>query len=576
MKISLGEFEQQIDETILKRGLQYYKKGYVTNVDERGNGEYEALVEGSEEYTVNLSIKKGIVEDYTCTCPYDMGPVCKHVVATLFYLQKENMDVAEIPVSEKRTTGSHSRIKKQSSTEQVDNILMAVPEEELKDFIRQTCKRDKELRSRLLRMFANVNAPASASKAFYIGQIQDLIEVYAGRYGDIEYRQTREFGMAISEMLGNAERNIESGKYEEALPVIFAVLEAVTPVLNSSDDSDGYIGGCIDEAIELIGKLIEENINEALHNELFDYLMSSYKSNKLEGWDWHFTLLSFAICLLKTAQEKEQIKAVIASIKPTGEEWDWNYSRAQKLMLELLSKTEDEVAVTQYLKDNISNSDFREELIEQAIKSKDYKYALKLTNEGLNQDDKRLRGVADKWREYQLDIYKKIGDKDNIIRLAYHFVISESSHSYSLKYYYDLLKRMIPASSWQEYLEKNIIEVLRKSKWLDYSKLTSFYVWEEQWDKYLELLKKDASLQRIETAEKYLSSLYFDQLISLYDVEIRSFIKNNVGRSYYTDSCRYIRRMKELGGKQIADKLIEDMKAQYKNRRALLEELNKV
>jgi uncharacterized Zn finger protein len=93
MKISIDKFEHQIDETILKRGLQYYKKGYVANVDELGSGEYEALVEGSEDYIVNLTIKGGIIEDYTCDCPYDMGPICKHVVATLFYLQKDHIDI---------------------------------------------------------------------------------------------------------------------------------------------------------------------------------------------------------------------------------------------------------------------------------------------------------------------------------------------------------------------------------------------------------------------------------------------------------------------------------------------------
>ena len=30
------------------------------------------------------------VVDYSCDCPYDMGPVCKHVVAALFELQHDS------------------------------------------------------------------------------------------------------------------------------------------------------------------------------------------------------------------------------------------------------------------------------------------------------------------------------------------------------------------------------------------------------------------------------------------------------------------------------------------------------
>lgn len=37
-----------------------------------------------------------------------------------------------------------------------------------------------------------------------------------------------------------------------------------------------------------------------------------------------------------------------------------------------------------------------------------------------------------------------------------------------------------------------------------------------------------------------------------------------------------MRRMKKLGGSQIVDKLIGDLRIQYKNRGALLEELTKV
>lgn len=52
MKLFLDQFEQQIDETILKRGLSYFQKGHVTDMEETGNGQYEFTVEGSDTYTV--------------------------------------------------------------------------------------------------------------------------------------------------------------------------------------------------------------------------------------------------------------------------------------------------------------------------------------------------------------------------------------------------------------------------------------------------------------------------------------------------------------------------------------------
>jgi uncharacterized Zn finger protein len=80
MNIPLTEFEQIIDETILKRGLSYFKNGYVTEFTEISNGEYEFNVSGTEEYTVQIKIKNDVIVEHNCDCPYDMGPVCKHIV----------------------------------------------------------------------------------------------------------------------------------------------------------------------------------------------------------------------------------------------------------------------------------------------------------------------------------------------------------------------------------------------------------------------------------------------------------------------------------------------------------------
>ena len=125
-----------------------------------------------------------------------------------------------------------------------------------------------------------------------------------------------------------------------------------------------------------------------------------------------------------------------------------------------------------------------------------------------------------------------------------------SSAPESLKDYYNLLKKTISTDLWCEYLEKMIAELLKKENWTTYDKLVSLYVLEENWDRYLILLQKNVTLFRIEAAEKHLTSLYPDQLISLYDLEIRSYIEKNAGRSYYTEACRYIKRMRDLGDKK--------------------------
>lgn len=97
MKLTLNNFEQLINEKIVKRGRNYFNNGYVTDVEETEEGEFEIIVQGSDTYSVNLTIAGEVVTDFYCDCPYDGGPLCKHIVAALFYLQEDNIETFSLP-----------------------------------------------------------------------------------------------------------------------------------------------------------------------------------------------------------------------------------------------------------------------------------------------------------------------------------------------------------------------------------------------------------------------------------------------------------------------------------------------
>jgi uncharacterized Zn finger protein len=80
-------FETKIERKILDRGFDYYENNNVIDVENLGNGEFSAVVEGSEDYEVFVEISKGKVVEHSCDCPYDWGDVCKHVVAVLYYIR---------------------------------------------------------------------------------------------------------------------------------------------------------------------------------------------------------------------------------------------------------------------------------------------------------------------------------------------------------------------------------------------------------------------------------------------------------------------------------------------------------
>jgi uncharacterized Zn finger protein len=84
-----------------QRGREYQRGGQVLHLTLRGN-HLDAQVQGSdyEPYRVRVTFGAGGIADTSCTCPYDWGGVCKHVVATLLAYLHDDPAVEERPETE--------------------------------------------------------------------------------------------------------------------------------------------------------------------------------------------------------------------------------------------------------------------------------------------------------------------------------------------------------------------------------------------------------------------------------------------------------------------------------------------
>jgi len=74
-------------EKSFDRGSRIYRNDAVFDIIRRGNV-VTAKVEGSdyEPYRVQVNMDASGINTTTCTCPYDWGGICKHIVATLLVL----------------------------------------------------------------------------------------------------------------------------------------------------------------------------------------------------------------------------------------------------------------------------------------------------------------------------------------------------------------------------------------------------------------------------------------------------------------------------------------------------------
>lgn len=579
MIIPLNEFEQHIDVDILKRGLQYFKKGHVTSVDELSGGEYEAIVEGSETYTVHLQLKNGSIIGNYCTCPYDWGPFCKHEVAVLFYLQqdelglkvKKNSSVKSSP-SAKAKTEKKAVNKKKTIQDQLTEILEKLSPDEIKSYIGECCDKDKAFRNLFLTRYLHLIQPVSQD--LYARQIRAIIKSALGRHGYIDYAGARKVGHEVNQLYQLAERSIAAGNYREAMFMGCAMLEEMTKAIEQGDDSNGDLGGCIEEAQEVLFRVAGECTDLSVRRELFDYAITAYQKQLFEGWDWHYHMLDLAIELIETEKDKNLIMKLINQVTPTGESWDYRYDQAQKMKLELIRKTEGEDQVNKYLETNINNSDFRRELILKAIREKHYPKAIALAEDGIAADRKEKPGLADEWKWHLLNIYQLQRDTPNIITQARYLFLNSSR--FSSREMFEILKKHVQANEWKHFFELLVSDRKKSEKWVYFNSIADMYIWENQEDNLLNWLISNQSLNNIVYVEKYLAKQFSEQLVDMYYKIIENYLKVNISRDHYQTACKYMRRMNKLGGSKKTEILVTELRNKYPQRRALMEELEKI
>jgi uncharacterized Zn finger protein len=82
--ITEADIRRLSSEQSFERGTGYYSHGALFELVRQGN-ELRAYCEGSsyEPYRVSVTLGARGIESTHCTCPYDWGGVCKHIVALL-------------------------------------------------------------------------------------------------------------------------------------------------------------------------------------------------------------------------------------------------------------------------------------------------------------------------------------------------------------------------------------------------------------------------------------------------------------------------------------------------------------
>ncbi|HZV69908.1 MAG TPA: hypothetical protein VFG10_10205 [Saprospiraceae bacterium] len=609
MRIPLNQFEEIIDPTILKRGLDYFKKGAVIPEDEDDDGEMTFIVQGSEEYVVRIKLVKDVITDYVCDCPYDQGPVCKHLAAVIFFLQKDELmlnepqpkvvrlkarkgrprkivEEASVDDTRFRPTGREAifsfgkkvksdpirKSKAPSEKTQIDKLLSSLSLDELKDYLADCVLQDKIQKANFLAHFAAKNE--YESKETYTRQIKAILKSVSGRHGYVDRREAGRIGKAVHDMMCNAIDQLDAGNHRSAILISTSVLEEMTDALSFIDDSNGDVGGNIETAFDVLVRLSSLPLTEEIRKPLFDFTIEKFSSREFEGWDWHIGMMRLAFNLHRTNEEVDLVMSLLQSF--TGSDYDKQEAETISYLL-LLNSKQIEAAQT-YLRQHLTNPDLREHALQQSFEEGDFAHVKQLAIDGIKADQKTKAGLLSNWYDWLIKTAEAENDKSKVIEYAR---LQLMDHGREKETYYNIIRQNTAADEWPETYESLINEMWRSRKWDTKELIPNILVAEQDWAKLLFLLEHETKtigyiFDRLVHFGRHLIPTRKNEIGKLLEEALIRSARSASSRRNYTDLTKDLRQMKKLGYSDIVNHLHESFMKSYRHRPAMIEELRKM
>lgn len=260
----------KITETALKsltstesyaRGNELYRAGAIYDIFRQGNV-LTGKCEGSSApfYQLRVTIDEGGIQEASCTCPYDWGGYCKHIIALILtYIHDPDTFVEQQRVEELLTD-----LDKESLVRLIGKMVEKDPD---LYFWLQTAVQSGSVKSKPSQ--SREKRKTSVSKIEYRKQIQSILHSLGG------YRRSEAYWMMggmvnqLQQVRQSANAFLDAGDPEGALVILSTLLTEVSGSFEEFDDSDGELGTFLDElALPMVEAILSADLSKSERNRM--------------------------------------------------------------------------------------------------------------------------------------------------------------------------------------------------------------------------------------------------------------------------------------------------------------------
>lgn len=570
-------FEEKVSSVIIERGYGYYMDNLVSSIEEINENLFAATVEGSDDYHVTIALKEdGSIHSHQCTCPFE-GAICKHQVAVLYELRHEweedVVDAEEDQVGTTLSNQSKSNVANASKGTKVRrdirSILVEQSKEDLVEFILRMIQEDQDIAKQVRLRYERGDLKTELSSCYEL--IRSHIRKQTDRHGFITY------GKVAKAIRGGElvlQRAIDDWRDEDPVSAVhfcFCVVHEMIQLLQEADDSQGAIGGLIEESLEMATSFNLDAITPDKQAEIFHVLLTEAMAARYDDWfDWRHSLLSACTELSQTRKLREELKQAIDQLElrtaRLHNEWSINYE--QEALARLRYSFLDEAEQEAFLLGQLDKPSFREQAIRQAIDAQRYDDAIRLAEEGeLSDQERGLRGLVTNWKKLRYEACEAASYTEQMRELAFDLTIG-GDYMYYLE-----LKQLYQEASWLEVYDLLMQQLEQRNYYLN-----NVYVRIMQdTNDHARLLKYVQG--RPDEIEHYYADLtkhYPDEIGQLFREYIEQQASNANNRSHYKQVAKLLVTYRQACGSVHAELLHRKFLNGYVRRPAFCEELREI
>lgn len=240
LKIAESLIRQNASNKSFERGRDYARSRAVSDLVWRGQILRSSVV-GNEYYSVSIRFSgqsKQIVQDATCSCPYDYGDWCKHIVATLL-VANEQGNIEERPSLAQLL----ERLDLEQTRKLLDNLVVENPDLiDQVDLQVELLTAVKPTKSNSAKSQSSQNQRPEIDRSPFRRNVRYEIRE-ALRSIEEDYIEEDPFIDVIDDEIKKATGFLEAGDSFRAFVMLYATAEELAV---HKDDIDDYSGGFSD------------------------------------------------------------------------------------------------------------------------------------------------------------------------------------------------------------------------------------------------------------------------------------------------------------------------------------------